>query len=208
MIGMEHDLKLFKELLMRLPYSVVNDVMSRGHPLKSNQIETEITKALQKQMDNYNITVKGIIWDDDYDCMDSFIVVIDTCAIRMDVNAEQRYQDICMFIDNKSQISIRISNDHGVMHLYCPDAVCKHFPLLEKLTGIYISDKHRANISKMHSRTIQLVSRIYKDYYNQPVYYWKQSAYTLLAIYTFHKDSLVAKLPKDVLKMIIKFIMT
>jgi len=56
---------------------------------------------------------------------------------------------------------------------------------------------------KPSARFLNLVNEITYDYIDGNIYYKRQRAYELLAIHKFRKDSIIAMLPIDVLKIII-----
>lgn len=199
---MERDLKLFKELLMRLPLWAVEGVMERVYPLKHTQIEKDASQAIQKLTRNPNIVIENISWyDSEY--VEAFSVVIDTCHIALDVKrCPNRYKKFAMFMGN-SYLSAIFKDDGQINDWQHPEVFIPYFPLVEVLTGIQIDASFKVTRSGMHKKVIDII----EEAGNGLTFYWKQSAYTLLAIYTFHKDSVVAKLPRDVLKMIIKFIL-
>lgn len=65
--------------------------------------------------------------------------------------------------------------------------------------------KHQKNapVTKIY----QKISELYYDYMNSPIKYVHNAVYTFMAIHKYRPDSLIARLPKDVAKLVAKAIL-
>ncbi len=73
------------------------------------------------------------------------------------------------------------------------------FGEIKRICGFDVRNAH----NKPSVEFLDLVEEITYDYIDGNIYYKRQRAYELLAIHKFRKDSIIATLPIDVLKIII-----
>lgn len=73
------------------------------------------------------------------------------------------------------------------------------FREIKRICGFDVRNPH----NKPSASFLNLLNEITYDYLDGNIYYKRQRAYELLAIHKFRKDSIIARLPMDVLKIVI-----
>ena len=85
----------------------------------------------------------------------------------------------------------------NVLMLDCDDESL--FGEIKRICGFDVRNAH----NKPSASFLNLLNEITYDYLDGNIYYKRQRAYELLAIHKFRKDSIIARLPMDVLKIVI-----
>ena len=197
---MEGDLKLLETLLDRLPLHLINQYVSNNRKKREEQRKQKFQKHLKPEWQLKEFTKEHIQIVNDRRVF-GFDTDFKLFYLRIRSNGE--HSELFFRRDNKN-------NKKFCCHLI-RESKTDLTPLL--FEWIKVCDKGKTllrdnkpavfeDIEKTMFWELYLYSkRLWSD---APLWYICREAYTCLAIHKFRNDSLIARLPKDVLKLILE----
>lgn len=198
---MEGDVKLLEELMKRLPTDTVRKCFENVKRQRITRVAETISKRLKKDTSDLSIIDVGdtetayFILLQEYEievfkgCTN--IVLLDIRTQRMFSSVLKKYKRAMAELDN------------------FPDHVKRKFLTLTGLRQdvTYYNDTFKETLGA------SFIGRVAQDYFERveacssvPLYYIHQEAYTVLAIHKFRRDSVIARLPKDILRIILELL--
>ena len=206
---------MFQKLLKRLPTHHVRQITYAFYDKRDKQIRKLVATEAQRLMGVQNIRCQDIEWHATRNCGCVF------CAGESEDNF--RWNEIRLLLYDCISISISYTTLHcdisiNVDKSYelenCEGAECiervyaavtedvKHF--LQIFTGLPLAfvkrTKYKINKNSPVCRLLRYCDHIHQSRFVDPTVY---ICYEMLAIHKYRPHSLVAKLPKDVLKIIL-----
>lgn len=193
-------MKRLEELLERLPTDIVYERFEKIKRQRITRVAETISKRLKKDTSDLSIIDVGdtetayFILLQEYeievfkDCTN--IVLLDIRTQRM-FSSVKKYKRAMAELDN------------------FPDHVKRKFLTLTGLRQdvTYYNDTFKETLGA------SFIGRVAQDYFERvdacssvPLYYIHQEAYTVLAIHKFRRDSVIARLPKDILRIILELL--
>lgn len=198
---MEGDVKRLEELMERLPTSVVCDSFVRVKRQRMTRVLERVSKRLKRDTSDLSIIDDentGMVFS--FNLLNDFKINIYGDCSAIGLNA--RIANIPYF-----RLAYDDLNMNGLNEF--PEHVKKKFLTV---TGLrqdvpYTPDTFITTLEmSVIGRTVLDFVRRLHDVATVPLYYIRQEAYTVLAIHKFRRDSVIARLPKDVLRVILELL--
>ncbi len=196
---MEGDLKLLETLLDRLPLHLINQYVSKNRQKREEQRKQKFQKHLKPQWQLKTFTAEYIEIVNGHRVF-GFETQFKHFYLRIRSNDEQ--SELFFRRDNKFNKFhcnlIRESRTDLTPLLFEWIKVCDEGKtlLMDNKPAVFV------DIEKTMFWELYLYNkRVWSD---APLWYIRREAYTCLAIHKFRSDSLIARLPKDVLKLILE----
>ena len=197
---MEGDLKLLETLLDRLPLHLINQYVSKNRQKREEQRKQKFQKHLKPEWQLKEFTKEHIQIVNDHRVF-GFDTDFELFYCRIRSNGEQ--SELFFRRDNKNNKKFRCSLIRESKTDLTP-LLFEWIKVSDKVKTLLMDKKQVvfADIEKTTYGQIYLYNkRVWSD---APLWYIRREAYTCLAIHKLRSDSLIARLPKDVLRLILE----
>lgn len=212
---MDRDVHLFQKLLKRLPTHRVREMTYSFYGKRDKQLRKLVATEAQRLTGVENIRCQDIEWHATRDCGCVF------CVGESD--DRYKFNDIHLLLYDSISINICYTTLHCDINIYigktyeledsenaeCIERVYADITeslrqFLQMFTGLPLTfvrgAKHKINQNSPVCRLLRYCDHVHQSRFVEPTVY---ICYEMLAIHKYRPHSLVAKLPKDVLKMIL-----
>ena len=182
---MQRDLNVFKRLAASLPTKLMEQMLQEAKEMRRENAAKHFSLRSKTNCGMFDeLSFKPTLWFEVNGNIRLFV--------RIEIN---RFYRITATNDGVLLIDYHGASNHLICHCDDESLFCE----IKRICGFDVRNPH----NKPSASFLDLFNEITHDYLDGNIYYKRQRAYELLAIHKFRKDSIIATLPIDVLKIII-----